>query len=160
MGEPATKLTDVVAVAEPIVAVMVSPWALVEDNVVLHVPKAFVVPVVPLHALPVPVVLTETVWFGTRLPYASFAVTTTLVVLTPSAVTIPGVAVTVHVLLDAVPAVKVTDAVGAAVPAVAVTVFTCAVVDASVAVKTPALLVVPVAGVNVLLAPVLDSVTF
>jgi hypothetical protein len=81
------------------------------------------------------------------------------VVVTPSAVSDVGLAVSVEAALLGAPLVNVTAAVSFIEPTVAVTVFTSAVVDAKVVLYTPAGLVLPDALPKMLLEPVLLSVT-
>jgi hypothetical protein len=94
-----------------------------------------------------------------RLPCASFTVAVSVVVLVPSAVTIPGSALTDEVLLLGVPGTNVTPNDLLIAPSVAVTVFDSATVEAKAALKTPDAFVVPLDGVNVLLVPVLAKLT-
>ena len=93
-----------------------------------------------------PVLDSVTAAFGMRLPLASSTVTVTVVVATPSAVTVVGLATTVDFAAEAVvPAVKATVVVSWAPPSVAVMVsLACAEVEDSVVVNTPCALVVPV----------------
>jgi hypothetical protein len=86
-------------------------------------------------------------------------VTVTVVVLDPSAVTMPGLAVTLDVLWLGAPATNVTEVVTFTAPSVAVMVLPWATVDANVAVNTPDALVVPLDGVKVLPVPELARLT-
>lgn len=85
--------------------------------------------------------------------------TTTDVVLVPSAVTEPGVALTMEVVLLAGPEKKVTVWVSTMVPMVAVMVLVSALVDVNVAANVPFDAVLPAFDESVLFAPLTDNVT-
>lgn len=60
LGAPTAKVTDVVSVTLPMVAVMVSVWANVEARVVLHTPELLVEPLVAPQRLAEPLAPTDT----------------------------------------------------------------------------------------------------
>lgn len=65
---PGTKVTFVVAVANPAVPVTVFTSALVEARVAKNCPELFVVPDVGLRVLLAPELDKATAWFATRFP--------------------------------------------------------------------------------------------
>src|SRR4051812_519968 len=101
---PATNDTVVVTLTAPSVAVTVLLSALVEASVAVKTPEALLLPEVGVRVLPVPVLASDPVWPLMRFPCASLTVTVSAVVLVPSAVTMPGAALTDEVLLLGAPA--------------------------------------------------------
>lgn len=159
-GEPAVKVTAAVSVTPPMVAVTSFTCAVVDAKVAVNTPATLVLPANGVIVLPVPLLFKETAWEGTGLPWASFTVTVRVVVVTPLATSVVGLATKEDWTLLGEPAVKVMDAVSVADPTVAVRVSTCATVDESVAVKMPLPLVGPEAGAKVLAVPLPDNATF
>jgi hypothetical protein len=158
-GAPATKVTVVVSLIAPIVAVIVLLCATVELRVAVKIPDALVLPLAGVNVLLEPVLPKLTAWPLIKLFCASLTVTVIVVVLEPSAVTVVGLADTDELTLLGAPATKLTVVVSVNPPIVAVTVLLWATVELNVAVNTPEALVVPLAGVNVLFEPLLAKLT-
>lgn len=141
-------------------AVTVSVCAIVDDKVVVNPPALLVLPLGDAKVLLEPLADMATGCPATGLPCASSAVTITVATLLPSAATVLGLTTNVVVVPLTAPAINVTLVVAVAAPATPVMVFASALVDVRVAPKVPVLSVVPDGGVNVLLDPLLDNVTF
>jgi len=134
LGAPGTNVTIgfCVIFVTPTVAVTVFGSALVEASVPVAWPFASVTEAGWVSVLPVVgLAASHTLRPEMPLPWLSFAVTVTVDVLVPSAVTEEGLTATVDFDALSVPAVNVTVAVGSATPpTVAVMVFVSALVDA------------------------------
>src|SRR5580692_9876454 len=93
---PGVKVTLTVSVVVPLItAVNVSFCATMLVSVVVKMPSALVVPVIGVvNVLPVPVAVSITGAFAMGLPWASSAVTVSVVVAVPSATSVAGVTVT------------------------------------------------------------------
>lgn len=159
LGTPATNVTVVVSVTEPMVAVMVLLCATVDANVAENMPEALVLPLTGERVLLEPLLARVTAWPDMRLPCASLTVTVNVVVLVPSAVADVGDAATLEVAALGAPGINETLVVATTEPIVAVTVLLCATDDDRVAENTPEALVVPETGEKVLPEPVLLKLT-
>lgn len=160
LGAPAVKVTLAVSLTVPMVAVTSFICAVVDAKVAVNTPEGLVLPDRGEIVLAVPLLLNDTAWDGTGLPSASFTVTVNVVVVTPLATRLVGLAVKVDKVVFGEPAVNVMDAVRLTTPTVAVMFSTWATVDDNVAVKMPLALVGPEAGVKVLAVPLPARVTF
>src|SRR5437667_297408 len=153
-GVTVTLAVGVIA-TPPAVAEIVFPPVLVELNVAVNTPLAFVVPVAGLSVFPVPPVAVKlTLAPPIVLPLASRAVTV-IVEQIGRAACRDRVDVTVDGEADTAPGVTVTVAVWviAAPLLVAEVAFPPVLVELNVAVNTPLALVVPVAGLSVFPVP-------
>src|SRR5713101_2855271 len=168
IGEVATTV-DTVADTAPAFTSTVAVWviatalmvpeplfdsAVVELNLPVAPPLAFVVPTGCVRVLPVPVAARVTVAPGIGLPFASRAVT--VMVDVPLPAVLGEVAATVDTVADTAPAFTTTVAVCVIATAliVADTVFDSATVDERVPVATPLALVVAAGCVRVFPVPV------
>lgn len=150
---PFTNVTVTPIFTTPAVAVTVFVSAVLLASVTVHIPAAFVLPLLTENVLLLPVLPMLTGCPGMGLPLASSTRKVNAVTLVPLADTVFGLAVSVDITELGEPATNVTADVKVIVAVFTVTVSACAFVEVKTLDNTPEAAVVPLIGVNVLVVP-------